>query len=165
MKILIAFILILTFPLSHASTIDEIRVYKSRKRMDLLSFGKVINSYHIMLGRGGSGPKRKRGDNLVPEGHYFIDLKKADSLFYKALHISYPNDEDIARAKKEGVDPGQNIMIHGFPNHPNPFFTLLKHLGIITHTNWTAGCVAVTNTEMDSIFENIEVYTPVTIFH
>lgn len=144
---------------------DEIRIYKSKRRMDLLLHGRVVKSFRVMLGRGGLAPKRKKGDNLVPEGTYTIDYKNSDSLFYKSLHISYPNDEDMRRAAEMGVDPGGDIMIHGFPNKPKPLFNLLKKMGLIKHVNWTAGCVAVDDNEMEDVFNSIEEHTPVSIFH
>jgi len=144
---------------------DEIRVYKSKHRMDLISQGRVIKSYRVMLGRGGSRPKRKQGDNLVPEGKYFIDYKNPDSQFYKSLHISYPNEEDKRRASEAGVEPGGDIMIHGYPNRPKPLFKFLKKMGLIKLVDWTAGCVAVDDGEMEEIYQAIEEHTPVTIVH
>lgn len=133
--------------------------------MDLLFQGKVVKSYRVMLGRGGSGPKRKKGDNLVPEGKYYLDYKNPDSQFYKSLHISYPNEDDLRRANEMGVDPGGDIMIHGYPNKPKPLFKLLKKMGLIKLVDWTAGCVAVDDHEMEEIFNTLEEQTPITIFH
>lgn len=144
---------------------DEIRVYKSRHQMDLLFQGKVVKSYRVMLGRGGSKAKRKQGDNLVPEGKYFIDYKNPDSQFFKSLHISYPNDDDKRRAAEAGVEPGGDIMVHGYPNRPKPIFKFLKKMGLIKLIDWTAGCVAVDDDEMEVIFNSIEEHTPITIFH
>lgn len=146
-------------------TADEIRVYKSKHRMDLISQGRVIKTYRVMLGRGGNKPKRKQGDNLVPEGRYYIDYKNPDSLFYKSLHISYPNEEDKRRAAEAGVEPGGDIMIHGYPNKPKPLFKFLKRMGLIKLVDWTAGCVAVDDGEMEEIYNVIEEHTPITIFH
>lgn len=150
---------------THDSSIDEVHIYKSKHRMDMLSAGKIIKSYKVMLGRGGKGRKLKQGDNLVPEGQYTLDYKNAESLFYKSIHISYPNDEDLRRASEAGVEPGGDIMIHGYPNHPTALFKFLKRLGLIKNIDWTAGCTAVDNQQMDEIFSNIEVPIPVTIYH
>jgi len=144
---------------------DEIRVYKSKHRMDLISQGRVIKSYRVMLGRGGNKPKRKQGDNLVPEGKYIIDYKNPESQFYKSLHISYPNEEDKRKASEAGVEPGGDIMIHGYPNKPKPLFKFLKKMGLIKLVDWTAGCVAVDDGEMEEIYHAIEEHTPVTLFH
>jgi murein L,D-transpeptidase YafK len=149
----------------YAQEIDEVRVYKSKHKMDLLSSGNVVKSYRVMLGRGGKGPKRKQGDNLVPEGHYTLDYKNPKSQFYKSIHVSYPNQDDIQRAHEAGTEPGGDIMIHGYPNNPKPFFKFLQKIGLIKRTNWTAGCMAVDDQEMDEIFKNIEVPIPITIFH
>lgn len=146
-------------------SVDEVRVYKSQKRMDLISQGKVVKSYNVMLGRGGKKPKQKQGDNRVPEGKYTLDYKNPNSQFHKSIHISYPNDEDIRRANEQGVDPGGDIMIHGYPNKPKPLFKFLKKMGLIKLVNWTAGCVAVDDQEMDEIYENVHEFTPVTIYH
>lgn len=146
-------------------SVDEIRVYKSQKRMDLISQGKVVKSYKVMLGRGGKKAKQKQGDNRVPEGKYTLDYKNPNSQFHKSIHISYPNDEDIRRANEQGVDPGGDIMIHGYPNKPKPLFKFLKKMGLIKLVNWTAGCVAVDDQEMDEIYESVHEFTPVTIYH
>lgn len=165
MKTLITiFTIFLCFTLS-AQEIDEVRVYKSKRRMDLLSNSNVVKSYRVMLGRGGKGPKRKQGDNLVPEGRYTLDFKNPKSQFYKSIHVSYPNEDDVQRAHEAGVEPGGDIMIHGYPNRPKPFFKFLQKIGLIKRTNWTAGCMAVDDQEMDEIFKNIEVPIPITIFH
>lgn len=166
MKIILAsLLLIFTLNLCAQTPIDEVRVYKSKHQMDLLAQGKIIKSYRVMLGRGGKGPKRQEGDKLVPEGTYYIDYKNPYSEFYKSLHISYPNSEDIKRAEEAGVSPGGDIMIHGYPNNPKPFFKLLKRLGVIKFVDWTAGCVAVNDTQMEEIYNNLDEETPITIYH
>jgi murein L,D-transpeptidase YafK len=165
MKILLILIsLFFTLNLS-AQEIDEVRVYKSKHRMDMLAHGKVIKSYRVMLGRGGKSPKRKQGDHKVPEGQYMLDYKNTESLFYKSIHVSYPNEDDLRRAHEAGVDPGGDIMIHGYPNHPKAIFKFLRKLGLIKKIDWTAGCMAVDNQQMEEIFNNIEVPIPITIFH
>jgi murein L,D-transpeptidase YafK len=164
-RITVFLFLTLLISASAHSAVDHIKVYKSLHRMDLLSEGKIIRSYRVMLARGGSAPKRKAGDNLVPEGEYVLDYKNPNSKFYKSLHISYPNDEDVKRAQEAGVDPGGDIMIHGFPNKESTLFKILRKIGLSKLVDWTAGCVAVTNNEMEEIFESVEVYTPITIYH
>ncbi len=151
--------------LLHAQDIDEVHVYKSKHQLNLISAGKVVKSYSVMLGRGGRGPKRQEGDLLVPEGKYFLDFKNPESLFHKSIHISYPNEDDLRRANEDGVDPGGDIMIHGYPNYPKPFFKFLRKIGLIKKIDWTAGCVALDNQEMEEIFENLEVPLPITIYH
>ncbi|MGZ3789705.1 MAG: L,D-transpeptidase family protein [Bacteriovorax sp.] len=165
MKVFLLLITIFTSRSLLANEINEVRVYKAKHRMDMLASGKVVKSYKVMLGRGGKSAKRKQGDNLVPEGQYILDYKNPDSLFYKSIHISYPNDEDVRRASEEGVEPGGDIMIHGYPNHPKPLFKFLKRMGLIKFVDWTAGCVSVDDGEMEEIFNDIEVPMPITIFH
>ncbi len=165
MKIL-SLLFVLLFSLSAFSMeADEIRVYKSKHQMDLLFQGKVVKTFRVMLGRGGSKAKSKQGDNLVPEGKYIIDYKNPDSQFFKSLHISYPNDEDKRRAAEAGVEPGGDIMVHGYPNRPKAIFKFLKKMGLIKLIDWTAGCVAVDDDEMEAIYNSIEEHTPITIFH
>src|ERR1700744_918124 len=94
---------------------DRIVVYKSQRTMELLRDGKVIKTYRIALGRNPVGPKMRQGDHRTPEGIYRIDSRNAHSLYHLALHVSYPNGEDRERARKLGVAPGGDIMIHGLP--------------------------------------------------
>jgi len=165
MKSILVLLLIICSRALLASQIDEVRVYKVKRKMDLLSQGRVIKSYSVMLGRGGLRAKIKEGDNLVPEGRYQLDYKNAESLFYKSLHVSYPNEDDIRRANEAGVPPGGDIMIHGYPNKPRPLFKFLERIGLIKLVNWTAGCIAVNNQEMDEVFKYIDVPIPITILH
>jgi len=125
---------------------DSILILKKDHVMELFSRGEVIRTYKIALGRGGLERKQREGDDRTPEGHYTIDSRNTASRFYKALHISYPSPEDRKRAEKQGVAPGGAIMIHGLPNG-------MAWLGA-THRlyDWTAGCVAVTDSEMDEIW-------------
>jgi murein L,D-transpeptidase YafK len=92
---------------------DSVLIFKKDHLLELLSDGKVIRTYHVALGTGGLAPKQKEGDARTPEGHYIIDSRNAQSHYYKALHVSYPNAADRERAAKVGVVPGGAIMIHG----------------------------------------------------
>jgi len=114
--------------------------------MTLLADGQPIATYKVALGRGGSGPKERQGDHKTPEGLYFIDARKPASRFYPALRVSYPNDADRQRAAKMGVNPGSDIEIHGLENGLGWFG------GAQTLTDWTEGCTAVTDKEMDQIW-------------
>lgn len=134
--------------------VDEVRVYKTKHRMDMLFEGKITRTYTVMLGRGGMAPKRQEGDKLVPEGEYLLDVKNPYSSFFKSIHINYPNQDDIDRANAMGVNPGFDIFIHGMPSK------ILRKKG-----DWTAGCIAVQNWEMQEIWENLEVPTPIKIYH
>lgn len=125
--------------------------------MELLAGGKVIRSYKVALGRGGLAPKERKGDGRTPEGHFLIDSRNAASHYHRALHVSYPNVEDRARAAKLGVLPGGAIMIHGLPNG-------MGWIGAAHRLyDWTLGCVAVTDEEIDEVFKLVAVGTPVEI--
>jgi murein L,D-transpeptidase YafK len=136
---------------------DSILILKKDHVMELLVDGKVIRTYKVALGRGGLAAKEREGDGRTPEGHYVIDSKVAASHYHKALHISYPNSEDTQRAEKMGVSPGGAVMIHGLPNG-------MGWLGASHRLDdWTLGCVAVTNAEIDEIWTLVPVGTPVEI--
>lgn len=117
----------------------------------------MLKTYQVALGRGSAGAKQFAGDNRTPEGKYIIDKKKASSSFHKALHLSYPNEEDKARAAKLGKSPGGDIEIHGLPV---TFAWVGKTQRVI---DWTAGCIALTNSEIDELWKMVSVGTLVEI--
>jgi murein L,D-transpeptidase YafK len=136
---------------------DSILILKKDHVMELLAGGKVIRTYKVALGQGGLAPKEREGDARTPEGRYTIDARTADSHYHKALHVSYPNAEDRKRAAKLGVAPGGAIMIHGLPNGKG-------YVGAAHRLyDWTLGCVAVTDEEIDEIWNLVPVGTPVEI--
>ncbi len=136
---------------------DSILILKKNHVMELLAGGQVIRTYKVALGRGGLAPKQKEGDKRTPEGHYTIDSRLEASRYHRALHISYPNAEDVKRAEKMGVSPGSAIMIHGLPNG-------MRWLGASHRLfDWTEGCVAVTDGEIEEIWKLVPVGTPVEI--
>jgi murein L,D-transpeptidase YafK len=137
--------------------VDHVVVYKHEHRLVLLSQGKEMRSYRIALGGEPSGPKMRQGDHRTPEGSYVLDSRNPNSHFYKAFHISYPNPKDIAAAKKLGVSPGGDIMLHGLPK--KYAFVGKAH----TLHDWTDGCIAVSNEEMDEIWDMVRVGTPIEI--
>jgi tetratricopeptide (TPR) repeat protein len=125
--------------------VDRILIEKSARRLMLISQGEVLKTYRIALGGNPIGPKERQGDNKTPEGTYVIDGRNRDSRFYLALHISYPNERDKNRAKELGVSPGGDIMIHGIKNG-------FSEVGDAhAKVDWTKGCIAVTNEEIDEI--------------
>jgi murein L,D-transpeptidase YafK len=137
--------------------IDRVIVYKQQRKMVLLSQGKQVKAYRVALGGQPVGAKQRQGDHRTPEGSYLLDSRNAHSQFYKAFHISYPNPKDSAAAKKLGVSPGGDIMLHGLPKD-------YAWLGKAhTQVDWTDGCIAVTNEEMDEIWEAVPVGTPIEI--
>jgi len=137
--------------------IDAVLVKKSEKKMYLLKEGKSIKEYKVVFGANPKGHKQKEGDERTPEGKYVIDFKKENSSFYKAVHISYPNEHDKAKARESGLNPGGSIMIHGQKNGLGWLSWLSQWF------NWTDGCIAITNREMDEIWELINEGTPIEI--
>ena len=136
---------------------DSIIVSKSAHTLSLMSGKTVLKRYHVAIGRGSVGAKEFAGDNRTPEGKFVIDGKKTDTKFHKALHISYPNPEDRARALKLGKSPGGDIEIHGVP-------ASFAWLGTAQHAlDWTAGCIALSNEEVDEVWKMVSVGTPVEI--
>jgi len=137
---------------------DSIVVYKSARLLQLRRNGQVIRSYHVALGRHPTGQKLEEGDGRTPEGTYFIDKRDMASKYHLALHISYPEKADIARAAAAGVSPGGNILIHGEPNILNDEGKshLLK--------DWTAGCIALKNRDVDEIWRLVDDGTTVNIY-
>jgi len=136
---------------------DRVVVYKRERKLVLLSQGKELRSYKIALGSEPVGPKARQGDHRTPEGVYTLDSRNPNSRFYKAFHISYPNSRDIAAAKKSGVSAGGDIMLHGLPREYA--WVGREH----TLRDWTDGCIAVTNQEMDEIWKLVRVGTPIEI--
>lgn len=125
--------------------VDRILIEKSTRRLMLISQGEVLKSYKIALGGNPIGPKERQGDNKTPEGTYVIDARNKDSRFHLSLHISYPNERDKKRAKELGVSPGGDIMIHGIKNDLS--WVGDAHSGV----DWTKGCIAVTDREIEEI--------------
>jgi murein L,D-transpeptidase YafK len=136
---------------------DFVLVKKHEKRLYLMKNKKPFKIYRVAFGANSKGPKRMEGDERTPEGTYILDYKNPDSDFYKSIHISYPNDQDIKRAKEMGAVPGGDIMIHGQKNGSKNFSRIQRYV------NWTDGCIAVTNAEMDEIWASVDVGTPITI--
>ncbi len=140
-----------------ASKADQVIVVKSLRTLTLLSNGKILRTYKVALGGSPVGAKEQQGDHKTPEGQYILDRRNAKSRFYKAIHVSYPNEQDKKRASERGVSPGGDIMVHGLPNG-------FGWLGA-THRarDWTDGCIAVTNAEMDESWELVPDGTPIEI--
>jgi murein L,D-transpeptidase YafK len=135
---------------------DCILVLKSAHTLTLLSNGQTIKTYKVALGDP-KGPKSQAEDKKTPEGTYFVDAKNPSRLFHRALHLSYPNAADRERARKLGVSPGGDIEIHGLP-------TQYAWMGAAHRAiDWTTGCIAVTNPEIDEIWTYVSVGTPVEI--
>ncbi len=126
-------------------SVDKILIEKKARRLTLIAKGESIKTYKIALGGNPVGPKERQGDGKTPEGTYVIDSRNSDSRFHLSLHISYPNERDRKRAKELGVSPGGNIMIHGIKNG----FGWVGDAH--TDVDWTKGCIAVTDEEIEEM--------------
>ncbi|MCW1931724.1 L,D-transpeptidase family protein [Pararhodobacter zhoushanensis] len=135
---------------------DFVLVLKAARRLTLYRQGQPIREYRISMGDGANdGPKRFEGDGRTPEGRYIIDWRNPNSLAYLSLHISYPNEADVAYAESQGRRAGGDIMIHGINNG-------WGFLGVLQRSrDWTAGCIAVTNREMRQIWSLVPDGTPI----
>ncbi len=143
-----------------AIPVDLIVVEKRRRRMGLYFLDRVLRSYRVALGQNPVGHKQAQGDGRTPEGLYHVDLKKSESRFGLALRVSYPNPRDRAAAASRGAPPGGDIYIHGQPAEA----AALAYFRIkFAREDWTDGCIAVTNAEMDEIFHSVREGTPILI--
>ncbi len=152
-----------------------VRVFKSERRLELVNKNnQVIKSYKVVLGRNPVGHKSQEGDNKTPEGNYELDLKNPNSKFHKSLRISYPNFKDKLKARALGVKPGGDIMLHGLPNDFSEMTDWLNTAGLsgladdliraaLPYVDWTNGCIAVTDAEIDEIYGMLDVPTKITI--
>ncbi|MDG0816561.1 L,D-transpeptidase family protein [Bdellovibrio svalbardensis] len=141
-------------------SVDRILVSKARRELYLLKDDVVLKTYHVAFGMDPlGGHKQFEGDSKTPEGIYTIDGKNPNSAYYLSLHVSYPNAADVAFAKSRGRSPGGNIMIHGFPVIP------AKHIQVqqIHPLDWTAGCIAVTDKEINEIYSLVKEKTTIEI--
>jgi murein L,D-transpeptidase YafK len=138
-------------------TADRIVVLKSKRKLLLVRAEHVIAKFPIALGAHPVGAKRKQGDKRTPEGRYRIDALNPNSRYYRALHISYPNAEDIRWAQAAGVAPGGDIEIHGMPEAYGTYDP------VVFVKDWTDGCIAVSNRTMDEIWTRVQVDTAVDI--
>jgi len=137
--------------------VDLVKVDKSERKMYLLEQGKIVKEYRISLGGSPEGHKQQEGDQRTPEGAYTLDYKKEDSSFYRSMHISYPNAADKAQAKERGVSPGGFIMVHGQRNYLGWLSAIAQNF------DWTNGCIAITNDEMDEFMRLVSVGTKIHI--
>ncbi|NLS12069.1 L,D-transpeptidase family protein [Vibrio sp. SM6] len=137
--------------------VDRVEVVKSERRMYLFDGDKVVREYHIALGKAPKGHKRQEGDNRTPEGHYTLDFVMNNSAYYRSMHITYPNAQDAQSAQLRGVSPGGDIKIHGLPNGIQELPAQMKNV------DWTNGCIAITNREMDEFLRMVKRGTPISI--
>lgn len=133
--------------------VTRVLVYKKSRQMYLVNGNKVLRSYRIALGFAPSGDKLVEGDGRTPEGHYTIDRRNPDSRYHLSIGIDYPNERDVAEARAIGKSPGGDIFIHGQGD-------LLTQL----LPDWTSGCIAVTNDEIEEIYAMVRDGTPISIY-
>lgn len=134
--------------------VTRVLVYKSSRMMYLMHNDGVLKAYPINLGFAPEGDKAREGDGKTPEGNYFIDRKNPNSEFHLSLGISYPDAHHRAAAREAGNQPGGDIFIHGGPNDPRD----------IGKPDWTAGCIAVTDQEIEEIFRMVKTGTLISIY-
>lgn len=134
--------------------VTRIMVFKGTRHMFLMHGDSVLASYPVELGYAPVGAKQEKGDGKTPEGSYFIDRKNPKSDFHLSIGISYPDEHDSEVAKEAGVDPGGDIFIHGGPNRRSES----------GKPDWTAGCIAVTDREMEDIYAMVRLGTPIDIY-
>jgi murein L,D-transpeptidase YafK len=139
------------------SRVDRILVDKSEHRMDVFRANQLLRTFSVALGAGGLGPKVQQGDERVPEGRYLIAGRNPKSAFHLSLKISYPTPAQVEAARARGIDPGGDIMIHGLPNGQGWLGS--QHL----RSDWTAGCIAVTNEEIEWLWRAVPDGTPIEI--
>lgn len=138
-------------------SVTYLTVDKADRKLTAWHGRQIIKSYRIALGGNPLGHKQQEGDSRTPEGRYIIDMKNPKSSFHLSLHISYPNRTDRLSARRRGVSPGGNIMIHGTPEA----LSTVNALGM--YVDWTAGCIAVSNVEIEELFRAVKVGTPILI--
>jgi murein L,D-transpeptidase YafK len=136
---------------------DQVLVRKSERRLYLLRHGEVLRSYRVALGLLPDGPKERAGDFRTPEGRYQLTRRNSRSDYFLSIQVSYPNAEDLRRARREHVNPGGSIMVHGLPNyqrHPPDYYAA---------ADWTDGCIAMSNSDMVELWLMVQDNTPIDI--
>ena len=136
---------------------DLIVVRKSERRLYLMRRGSVLRSYRVALGLQPEGPKERAGDFRTPEGRYLLTRRNPRSDYFLSIQVSYPNDEDVRRARHQHVDPGGAIMLHGLPNnlrHPPEYYA---------KSDWTDGCIAMSDSDMVELWMMTQDNTPIDI--
>jgi len=141
-----------------AQPAERILIYKAEHKLVVVAQGRAYRTYRVALGKTPRGAKLCRGDNRTPEGAYFVTRRMPGSHYYMALHLSYPNPDDVVRATDSGCEPGGDIEIHGLTEGFG--WVGERHL----EHDWTNGCIAVTNREIAELYHMVAVGTPVEIY-
>ncbi len=137
---------------------DYVVVKKSERKLYLYRGSEVLKTYRIALGKQPDGHKKREGDSRTPEGRYTLDWRNPNSRFYRSIHVSYPSKSDDRTARERGDSPGGAIMIHGQPSS-----WVEKSKLLFNQDDWTEGCIAVQDHEMDEIWEAVDDGTPIEI--
>jgi murein L,D-transpeptidase YafK len=136
---------------------DQVLVRKSERRLYLLRHGEVLRSYRVALGLIPDGPKERAGDFRTPEGRYQLTRRNSRSDYFLSIQVSYPNAQDLRRARRDHVNPGGSIMVHGLPNfqrHPPDYYAA---------ADWTDGCIAMSDADMVELWLMVQDNTPIDI--
>ncbi len=134
--------------------VTHVTVHKGARAMKLHHGDKILKSYKVDLGFSPVGDKKEEGDGKTPEGSYYVNRRNPNSKFHLSLGINYPNKRDFAEARARGVNPGRDIFIHGQG----------RSWAVRWKYDWTLGCIAVTNSEMEEIYAMVRNGTPVHIY-
>lgn len=137
----------------------SIRVDKSERKLYMYAGDSIVATYGVALGIHPLGHKQREGDKRTPEGRYVLDYKNAASAYHRSIHISYPNATDKAVARRRGVPPGGAIMIHGQPNDPQ----VRMRVRLYPFRDWTDGCIALSDRDMDALWKRVRVPIPIEI--
>lgn len=143
--------------------ITQVQVYKADRVVHLMHHQQIIRTYPMRLGFNPIGHKQQEGDGKTPEGRYTLDWRNAQSEFYKSLHVSYPNQQDKLKAQQLGVSPGGNIMIHGSATQKQSN-TMPSLMDYMPRKDWTLGCIAVKNADIDEIWKLVDNGTVIEIY-
>jgi len=158
----IIFLLLISLNISADSSFfaDKVIIKKSTRMLYLSSGGSIYKRFHISLGSIPKGAKEVEGDLKTPEGKYILDWRQASKKYNKSIHISYPNEKDKAHAKKLGASAGGMIMIHGTPSSwgLSPIGDWMPML-----IDWTQGCIAMSNDDLEEVWEQTTKGTPIII--
>ncbi|NEV61209.1 L,D-transpeptidase family protein [Thiorhodococcus minor] len=146
-------------PPKYTGPVERVVVKKSQRKLQLVGGGQVMREYRVALGGSPVGHKYREGDQRTPEGSYVLNWRNPSSNFHKAIHISYPSERDRHVSRQLGYSPGGMIMIHGMPNYIRSESMRRQYVG----RDWTQGCIAVQNHEMDEIWRMVRDGTPIEI--
>jgi murein L,D-transpeptidase YafK len=160
LKTIVGLLLFAIAPVAGATTYaDRVLVDKSEHTLTVYAKGEVLATFKAGFGVYPEGPKQRQGDRKTPEGKYVLDYKNPNSAYYRSIHISYPNNEDRARARRGGYNTGGDIMVHGQPSDPR----VVRAIARWPNNDWTDGCISLSTTDMKQFWEMVRVPVPIEI--